>query len=191
MFNVYDSFLAGIGFDIAGAYLVSRGLLQRIPQLATLGGTMLALERPRATYAVEDRIRGSVGLVALVAGFVLQAVGYSVYLAERTRLSYGAKGGTSMLSKKGAFVAGVRKVAFRCSPDPEQTGRAAMAARPSRCCASPAWIVANASALVLAGSCFDLDCRDVLFPVDAAFRACGKSERACGDIAFAVFGWVA
>jgi hypothetical protein len=91
MFNVYDLFLAGIGFDIAGAYLVSRGLLQRIPQLATLGGTMYALERPRATYAVEDRIRGSAGLVALVVGFVFQAVGYSVYLAERTKLSYGAK----------------------------------------------------------------------------------------------------
>jgi hypothetical protein len=47
--------------------------------------------RPRATYAVEDRIRGSAGLVALIVGFVFQAVGYSVYLAERTKLSYGAK----------------------------------------------------------------------------------------------------
>lgn len=64
--------MAGIGFDIAGAYLVSRGLLAGVPQLATLGGTVWALERPRASFAVEDRVRGAVGLVALVFGFVLQ-----------------------------------------------------------------------------------------------------------------------
>jgi hypothetical protein len=78
--SVEHLFVAGLGFDVAGAYLVSRGLLARISQIATLGATMYALEKPRATYAVEDRIRGTVGLVALVLGFSLQAIGYILYL---------------------------------------------------------------------------------------------------------------
>ena len=88
MLSVDDLFLAGLGFDVAGAYLVSRGLLQRIPQLATLGGTMYALERPRATYAVEDRIRGTIGLCALVLGFALQVAGYTAVLAH-SKIDYG------------------------------------------------------------------------------------------------------
>jgi hypothetical protein len=90
MLSVEDLFLAGIGCDIAGGYLVSRGLLAPIPQLATLGGTMFALERPRAPFAVEDRIRGSVGLVTLVLGFALQAVGYALLLSN-TRVRYGSE----------------------------------------------------------------------------------------------------
>jgi hypothetical protein len=69
-------FLAGLGFDLAGAYLVSRGLLQTTPELAKSGGTVWPLERPRVTYAVEDRCRATVGLGALALGFVLQAAGY-------------------------------------------------------------------------------------------------------------------
>jgi hypothetical protein len=88
-FGYEDLFLAGLGFDIAGAYLVSRGLLQRIPQLATAGATMYALERPKAPYAVDDRVRGTVGLVALVIGFALQAAGYSDTLARHHVLHYG------------------------------------------------------------------------------------------------------
>lgn len=89
MLELEHLFFAGLGFDFAGAYLVARGLLQRIPQLATLGGTMFALERPRATYAVEDRIRGTVGLIALLVGFALQAGGYVAVLLD-ARIHYGA-----------------------------------------------------------------------------------------------------
>jgi hypothetical protein len=88
-FSYEDLFIAGLGFDIAGAYLVSRGLLQPIPQLATAGSTMWALEQPKAPYAVDDRIRGSVGLVALVVGFVLQVAGYTAVLARHHTLHYG------------------------------------------------------------------------------------------------------
>jgi hypothetical protein len=91
MFTVEHVFLAGLGLDIAGAYLVSRGLLAPVPQLAKRGGgTMWALQTPGAPYAVEDRIRGTVGLVALVSGFVLQAIGYALVLSD-TPVDHGAE----------------------------------------------------------------------------------------------------
>ncbi|MGO9903650.1 MAG: hypothetical protein ACLP0J_29195 [Solirubrobacteraceae bacterium] len=76
LFSAEDLFLVGLGFDTAGAYLVSRGLLQSVPQLASAGGTIWALELPRVPKAIEDRIRGIVGLVTLVLGFAVQATGY-------------------------------------------------------------------------------------------------------------------
>jgi hypothetical protein len=79
--SIEDLFLAGIGFDVAGAYLAARGLLQSTRQLAISGGTVWALERPRAPYAAEDVIRGRIGLGALGIGFMLQAAGYAGTLA--------------------------------------------------------------------------------------------------------------
>lgn len=91
MFSVEHVFLAGLGLDIAGAYLVSRGLLAPVPQLAKQGGgTMYALETPGAPYAVEDRIRGTVGLLALVSGFILQAIGYALVLSD-TPVDHGTR----------------------------------------------------------------------------------------------------
>jgi hypothetical protein len=86
--SIEDLFLAGLGFDIAGAYLVSRGLLQGMPKLASTGGTMWALEKSRVPHAVEDRIRGTVGLVALVLGFSLQVFGY-VGVLNQSKVHYG------------------------------------------------------------------------------------------------------
>jgi hypothetical protein len=86
--SVEHLFLAGLGFDIAGGYLVSRGLLAPMPQLATLSATYAAVAAPRAPYAVEDRIRGAVGIFALVFGFVLQAVAYALVL-RRAPIHYG------------------------------------------------------------------------------------------------------
>lgn len=82
LFSGEDLFLVGLGFDMAGAYLVSRGLLQSVPQLASAGGTIWALEKPRVPGAIEDRIRGIVGLVTLVLGFALQAAGYTLTLGN-------------------------------------------------------------------------------------------------------------
>src|SRR4051794_6961943 len=88
MLSVEHLFLAGLGFDIAGGYLVSRGLLASVPQLATKGGTVYALERAHAGHAIEDRIRGTWGLVSLVLGFALQAIGYALVL-RRAPVHYG------------------------------------------------------------------------------------------------------
>lgn len=86
-----DLFLLGLGFDMAGAYLVSRGLLQSVPQLAGAGGTIWALEKPRIPAAIEDRIRGIVGLVTLIAGFAVQAAGY-VLIVGNGRIHFHAGG---------------------------------------------------------------------------------------------------
>lgn len=46
------------------------------------------MERPRVTYAVEDRIRGIAGLMTLVAGFSFQVFGY-VGVLGRSKVHYG------------------------------------------------------------------------------------------------------
>jgi hypothetical protein len=69
-----DVFTIGIGFGIAGAYLLARGLLAS-------PGTLARRSRPddEDTVArVRDRVDASFGLGALAAGFALQAVGYAL-----------------------------------------------------------------------------------------------------------------
>lgn len=89
LLSVEDLFLAGLGFDIAGGYLVSRGLLRPVPQLAKLGGTVWALEQSKGAEAINDRIRGTVGLGVLVFGFSVQAVAYALVL-QQAPVNYGA-----------------------------------------------------------------------------------------------------
>jgi hypothetical protein len=89
--SVEDFFLAGLGFEIAGAWLVSRGLLQSVRQLAiTSGKTLWSLEQSRAPYVVEDRVRAEIGLAALGIGFFLQVLGYALILG-RSKVEYGSK----------------------------------------------------------------------------------------------------
>jgi hypothetical protein len=71
-----DLFAAGIGFDLAGAYLLAKGLLLE-PRL------LLETAQMRAEYNVtrivegcRDRARGEIGVGALLLGFVLQLFGY-------------------------------------------------------------------------------------------------------------------
>jgi hypothetical protein len=91
-FSAEDLFLVGLGFDMAGAYLVSRGLVRPVPKLAASGGTIWALERPRVPDAVEDHFRGIVGLVVLVLGFAVQATGYAITVSKgRLHFQSGAK----------------------------------------------------------------------------------------------------
>lgn len=56
---------------------------------------MYALERPKTPYAAEDRVRGTVGLFALVLGFALQAAGYAAVLGRSHRLLYGMAASTT------------------------------------------------------------------------------------------------
>lgn len=81
VFGPEDLLILGVGLDFAGAWLVSRGLLQSVRQLAASGGTVRAMERPLAPDAVEDRCRASVGLVSLAASFLPQTSGYVAFLA--------------------------------------------------------------------------------------------------------------
>ncbi len=86
--SIDDFFLVGLGVEIAGAWLVSRGLLQNMLQLATAGGVLARWERPRVPQAVEDFVRGAIGLVALGFGFFLQVLGY-FFVLDRSRVDYG------------------------------------------------------------------------------------------------------
>jgi hypothetical protein len=82
LFNAEDLFLVGVALDMAGGYLLARGLLQTVRQLAKAGGTVWALEKPRQPEAVEDWCRALLGLGTLGAGFLVQAAGYTIALAD-------------------------------------------------------------------------------------------------------------
>lgn len=83
--TITDLFIIGLGFDIAGAVLLAKGLLLNTPAIAALGtwngvGYGATVERCR------DRVHAEIGLSALGFGFALQAVGYAAVLggAEQT-----------------------------------------------------------------------------------------------------------
>jgi hypothetical protein len=77
--HVTDLFAVGIGFDIAGAYLLARGLLIKPHGLYvrfTFAGA-----GTRFVDEVRDRAMAVFGLAALVFGFMIQAFGYALSLA--------------------------------------------------------------------------------------------------------------
>ncbi len=79
MFELTDLFAAGIGLDLAGAYLLALGLLQspqRIRRRSTFGG----LYPGGLIGDVENRSTARIGLTSLLAGFSLQAVAYVLQL---------------------------------------------------------------------------------------------------------------
>lgn len=80
VFSLDDLYTAGIGFDLAGAWLLGRGLLPSLPDLrqrSTVGGFENA-----DVDAVADRADATMGFVALGVGFVLQAAGYVLSLLD-------------------------------------------------------------------------------------------------------------
>lgn len=77
--HVTDLFAVGIGFDIAGAYLLARGLLIK-PHGLYVRFTW-AGAATRFVDEVRDRAIAVVGLAALVFGFMIQALGYALSLA--------------------------------------------------------------------------------------------------------------
>jgi hypothetical protein len=77
--HVTDLFAVGIGFDIAGAYLLARGLLLK-PHGLYVRFTIAGADT-RFVDEVRDRAMAVVGLAALVFGFTIQALGYALSLA--------------------------------------------------------------------------------------------------------------
>lgn len=76
VFGVEDFFAVGLGLDLAGAYLLARGLLTSLPDIAT-ARTYVGMGAQRTVQAVSDRVDGSAGLLCLLSGFLLQACGYA------------------------------------------------------------------------------------------------------------------
>jgi hypothetical protein len=81
-FSLEDLFVVGIGFDIAGALLVGRGLLTSPIGIARRATSYLGYSGPLATSQIEDKVDGMAGLAALVLGFILQATGYAFVLSR-------------------------------------------------------------------------------------------------------------
>jgi hypothetical protein len=79
LIDVTDLFAIGIGCDIAGAYLLARGLLVS-PRALWVRFTFAGL-MTRFVDEARDRVMAVVGLLALVTGFLIQALGYALTLA--------------------------------------------------------------------------------------------------------------
>jgi hypothetical protein len=76
--SFYDYFGAGIGFDIAGSWLLARGLLIRP---STFARRLRASRNTSSWWNVstaEGQAYGWAGLVFLLVGFGLQALGYAL-----------------------------------------------------------------------------------------------------------------
>lgn len=86
--TVQDFFAVGLGLDLAGGYLVARGLLADEADIAT--SRTIAWMGAQATVSkVSDRVDARFGLLYLLLGFGLQVVGY---IAEEAGLEPGPTG---------------------------------------------------------------------------------------------------
>ena len=75
--SLTDLFLVGLALDISGAVLLAKGLLlspRMLARLNTVWGVGEGLHEDR----LRNRVDGEFGIGYLVAGFTLQAVGYSL-----------------------------------------------------------------------------------------------------------------
>jgi hypothetical protein len=75
-----DLFLVGLALDISGAILLAKGLLlapRTLSQLNTWWGVGYGQHEDRC----RNRVAGEFGVLYLVVGFALQAVGYSLAIA--------------------------------------------------------------------------------------------------------------
>jgi hypothetical protein len=83
-FAVEDLFVVGIGFEVAGAFLLGRGLLTSAEEIARRTASYLGYSSPLAVSQIKDRVDGAFGLGALFLGFLTQAVAYVVTLSRGT-----------------------------------------------------------------------------------------------------------
>lgn len=77
--SVTDFFVVGLGFDLAGAAILARGLLLGSASIAALG-TYRGLSHGMTVERCSDRAHAELGLAALGLGFLLQAVGYAAVI---------------------------------------------------------------------------------------------------------------
>lgn len=88
--QLYDLFVVGLGLDLAGAYLVARGVVASPATLMRLVGFIGSYQYTAAGRA-RDRLDALAGLVSLALGFALQGVGYVVLLATEIDVRTGAE----------------------------------------------------------------------------------------------------
>jgi len=71
-----DIFAVGIGLDIAGAFLLAKGLLLSTRQIRNLSATYFDFSGPEVVARVEDKVSTQIGVAALGLGFMCQLTGY-------------------------------------------------------------------------------------------------------------------
>jgi hypothetical protein len=99
-----DLFAGGLGFDIAGGYLVAKGLLTGADELARRTAASRNRDAWQRVQAADDHADGTVGVRALCLGFTLQAVGYAIQIGGA---SSGTDGEAARLVAIGCVLVGV------------------------------------------------------------------------------------
>ena len=126
--QVQDLFTAGIGFDLGGAYLLARGLINPPSELVRLAGSFWGSNRFQAINVAKSRLDAIAGVAGLFAGFILQAVGYVASLSAshvtRTGVEEAAAGALlALLTLAVMLSAGAAYRRFRLIPLLVEMGR--------------------------------------------------------------------
>lgn len=88
-FQLEDLFVAGLGCDVAGAYLLARGLITSPADLTRNSSSFYDSNSYLAVSVARDKIDGISGLLGLSIGFVLQAAGYLASLGTDSSTATG------------------------------------------------------------------------------------------------------
>lgn len=89
LFQLQDLYTAGIGFDLGGAFLLARGLINPPAELTRLGSSFYGSNRFQAISLARNRLDAVAGVSGLFAGFILQAIGYIEVLSVAHRTATG------------------------------------------------------------------------------------------------------
>jgi hypothetical protein len=81
LLSIDDLFAAGIGLDVAGAYLLGRGLLASPATITRRATPRWDFSAPVAVGLANDRVDAMAGISVLLAGFGVQAVAYTLLVA--------------------------------------------------------------------------------------------------------------
>jgi hypothetical protein len=76
--SIDDLFAAGIGLDVAGAYLLGKGLLTSPRTIIKRATPQYDFSYPIAVAQAEDRVDAIAGVAVLLTGFVLQVLAYTL-----------------------------------------------------------------------------------------------------------------
>jgi hypothetical protein len=78
--SLTDLFLVGLALDVSGAALLAKGLLISMPMIAEVSATKWGGNQEVSADRCRNRVDAEYGITFLLAGFVLQAVGYLLAL---------------------------------------------------------------------------------------------------------------
>lgn len=104
-FSIDDLFSAGLGCDLAGAYLLGRGLLVTPGTIVRRSTPYYDFSVPLAFGQAQDRIDAIAGIGVLITGFALQAIAYTLELG--LGLSGGSGSERALVAAAVAFGAAV------------------------------------------------------------------------------------